>query len=65
MACRQEYIRRMQKLQHVRNLAQKAANLLNEPQAVIRRGEAYDFTPLANAESKRIEIILHPENNNG
>lgn len=63
MACRQEYIRRMQKLQRVRNLAQIAANLMGEPQAVIRKGEAYDFTPLANADSKLIEIILYPENN--
>lgn len=65
MACRQDYIRRMQKMQRVRDLAQKTANLLNEPQALIRKGEAYDFTPLANAESKQIEIILYPDNNNG
>lgn len=63
MACRQDYIRRMQKMQRVRDLAQKTANLLNEPQALIRRGEAYDFTPLANTDSKKIEIILYPENN--
>lgn len=63
MACRQEYIRRMQKLQHVRNLAQKAANLTGEPQALIRKGEAYDFTPLANADSNKIEIILYPQYN--
>lgn len=63
MACRQEYIRRMQKLQRVRDLAQIAANLMGEPQAVIRKGEAYDFTPLANADSNKIEIILYPENN--
>lgn len=63
MACRQEYIRRMQKMQRVRDLAQKAADLTGEPQALIRRGEAYDFTPLANADSKQIEIILYPDNN--
>ncbi|MBR4552891.1 MAG: hypothetical protein IKO20_04125 [Bacteroidaceae bacterium] len=53
----------MQKLQHVRNLAQKAANLTGEPQALIRKGEAYDFTPLANADSNKIEIILYPQYN--
>lgn len=50
-------------MQRVRDLAQKTANLLNEPQVLIRKGEAYDFIPLANAESKQIEIILYPENN--
>lgn len=63
MACRQDYIRRMQNMQRVRDLAQKAADLTGEPQALIRRGEAYDFTPLSNADSKLIEIILYPENN--